>query len=95
MILSIASAAVDEPDAEYIYSAWSDMVVGAQPAGLVDCFLSRTDDTLQMVSLWDSAESHDLALADRESHPAFGVFAACGVEPEHSVYQVIGQLGNR
>lgn len=92
MILSIASAAVDEPDAEYIYSAWSDMVVGDRPDGLLDCYLSKTDDVLQMVSLWDTTESHDRALADRESHPALGVFAACGVEPEHSVFQVIGQL---
>lgn len=95
MILSIASAAVDEPNADYIYGAWSDMVVGDQPAGLVECYLTRTDDVLQMVSLWDSAEAHDTALSDRGSHPALGVFAACGVEPEHSVYRVIGQLGHR
>ena len=94
MILSIASAAVDEPDAEYIYSAWSDLMVGSRPEGLVDCFLSKTDDLLQMVSVWDTTDAHDRALADRESHPAFGVFAACGVEPEHSTYHVIGHLGH-
>lgn len=94
MILSIASAAVDEPDAEYIYSAWSDMIVGDRPEGLVDCYLSKTDEVLQMVSLWDSAETHDRALSDRETHPALGVFAACGVEPEHSTYNVIGHLGH-
>lgn len=94
MILSIASAAVDEPDAEYIYSAWSDMVIGDRPDGLVDCYLSKTGDALQMVSLWDDAESHDRALADRESHPALGVFAACGVQPEHTMYDVIGHLGH-
>lgn len=93
MILSIASAAVDEPDADYIYSAWSDMMVGERPAGLVDCYLSKTDEALQMVSLWDTAESHDRALSERETHPAFGVFAACGVEPKHSMYHVIGHLG--
>lgn len=95
MILSIASAAVDEPDAEYIFSAWSDMIVGDRPEGLVDCYLSKTDQVLQMVSLWDTVEAHDSALSDRESHPALGVFAACGVEPEHSVYHVIGQLGHQ
>ena len=95
MILSIASAAVNEPDAEYIYSAWSDIVVGDRPDGLVDCYLSKTDESLQMVSIWDSVETHDRALSDRDAHPAFGVFAACGVEPEHVTYHVIGQLGHR
>ena len=95
MILSIASASVDDPEAEYIYSAWSDMVVGDRPEGLVDCSLSRSDEVLQMVSLWDSIEFHDRALADRESHPALGVFAACGVEPQHSTFQVMGQLGHK
>lgn len=95
MILSIASAAVDEPDAEYIYSAWSDMVVGDRPDGLLDCYLSKTEEVLHMVSFWDSVDSHDRALSDRETHPAFGVFAACGVEPQHATYHVIGQLGHR
>lgn len=93
MILSIASASVDDPDADYIYSAWSDMVVGERPQGLLECSLSKSDEVLQMVSIWDSIESHDQALSDRESHPALGVFAACGVEPQHSIFHVIGQLG--
>ena len=92
MILSIAHAPVDDPDADYIFGAWSDIVVGDRPDGLVDCYLSRGDGVVHMVSIWDSLESHERALADRKTHPTFGFFAACGLDPEHTIYDVIGRL---
>ncbi len=92
MILSIAHASVDDPDADYIHGAWSDIVVGERPAGLVDCYLSRSDGVVYMVSIWDNIEAHDQALAARSNNPAFGFFAACGLDPTHDISHVIGRL---
>ncbi len=92
MILSIAQAAVDDPDADYIFGAWSDIVVGERPDGLVDCYLSRDEGIVYMVSIWQSAGHQDRALEARSNHPAYGFFAACGVDPEQSTYEVIGHL---
>lgn len=92
MILAIASAPVDDPTAEYIYGAWSDIVVGEQPTGLVDCYLSRGEGSLQMVSIWHSVEDHDRAIEKTQNHPAFGFFEACGLDHQQSVYHVVGHL---
>ena len=69
MILSIAHAPVEDPDAEYIFGAWSEIAVGDRPEGLVDCYLSRGDDDVYMVSVWESMEAHQNALEDKASHP--------------------------
>ncbi len=95
MILSIAHASVDDPDADFIYGAWSDIVVGERPEGLVDSYLSKADGEVYMVSVWESIEAHDRALEASSDNPAFGFFAACGLDPTHDIYQVIGRfVGN-
>lgn len=92
VILSIAHASVEDPDAEFIMGAWSDIVVGDRPTGLLNCYLSRDKNELYMVSVWRSEADHDRALADEASHPSFGFFEACGVDPQHSNLTVIGHL---
>lgn len=92
MILSIAHASVDDPDAEYIFGAWSNLVVGERPVGLVDCYLSRGDTEVYMVSVWEDAEAYERAVEDQESHPDYGFFDACGLEPTHTAYDVIGRM---
>lgn len=92
MILSIAQASVDDPSAEYIFGAWSDIVVGERPQGLVDCYLTSDEGTVNMVSIWQSSEDHDRAIEEKGNHPAFGFFEACGLDPTHTTYDVIGRL---
>jgi len=92
VILSMAHAPVDDPDASFIFGAWSNIVVGERPVGLIDCYLSRGDDILQMISIWDNLENHDRAMEMTKNHPTFGFFEACGLDPSHTVQQVIGRL---
>lgn len=92
MILSTAHAPVDDPTAKHILGAWSDIVVGQRPGGLIDCYLCQGDGLLQMVSIWESLEHHDRALEEKRNHPALGFFEACGVDPDHHVQHVIGHL---
>ncbi len=92
MILSIAHASVGDPTAEHIFGAWSDIVVGERPDGLIDCYLSQGDEVIYMVSIWESVEAHDRAIEEETNHPAYGFFEACGLDPTHAVYQVIGRL---
>ena len=92
MILSMAHASVEDPTAEYIFGAWSNIVVGERPDGLIDCYLSQGDGVVQMVSIWTSIEDHDRAMEEAKNHPAFGFFAACGLDPTHTTYEVIGRL---
>lgn len=92
LIMSIAQASVEDPGAEYIFGAWSNMVVGERPEGLVDCYLSQGDQVVYMVSVWESSAAHDRAIDDRETHPSYGFFEACGLEPTHTVYDVIGRM---
>ena len=94
MILSIAHASVTDPTAEYIFGAWSDIVVGERPEGLVDCYLSQGDGIIHMVSIWESIEDHDRAIEEKANHPAYGFFEACGIDPTHTTYNVIGRLTN-
>lgn len=93
--MSIAHASVDDPDADYIFGAWSNMVVGQRPDGLIDCYLSRGDDVVYMISVWDDAASYDRAMGDRDSHPDYGFFEACGLEPTSTVYEVVGRMAKR
>lgn len=92
MILSIARAAVDEAAKDNLFGAWSDLVVGDRPNGLVDCYLLESDGTVQVAAVWSSMDHHDAALSGDETHPATLVFAACGVDPSHSVFEVLGHL---
>lgn len=94
MILSIAHASVSDPAADYIFGAWSDIVVGERPNGLVDCYLSKGDGVIQMVSIWENEEGHDRAINEAGNHPAYGFFEACGIDPTHTVYHVIGRLAS-
>lgn len=93
--MSIAHASVDDPDAEYIFGAWSNMVVGERPEGLIDCYLSRGDKVVYMVSVWEDDAAYDRAIEDRENNPNYGFFEACGLEPTRTVYDVIGRMTGR
>lgn len=93
--MSIAQASVDDPGADYIFGAWSNIVVGQRPEGLIDCYLSQGDQVVYMVSVWQDSEAYDRAMADRESHPDYGFFEACGLEPTNIIYDVIGHIAPR
>ena len=88
----MAHASVEDPTAEYIFGAWSNIVVGERPDGLVDCYLSQGGGVVHMVSIWTSIEDHDRAMEEEKNHPAFGFFAACGLDPNQTTYEVIGRL---
>ena len=92
VILSLAHAKVDEATATNVYGAWSEIVVGDRPAGLVDCYLSTGDGLVQVAAVWESIEDHDRARDEELNHPAFGLFEACGVDPTHTILRVIGRF---
>lgn len=92
MILSIAHAAVDDAARDNLFGAWSNLLVGDRPDGLIDAYLVEADDVVQIASIWQSAEHHEHAVRGEQGHPALRVFAACGVEPSHDVYAVVGRL---
>lgn len=88
----MANASVEDPTAEYIFGAWSNIVVGDRPEGLVDCYLTSAEGVISMVSVWETAEDHDRALEEKGNHPAYGFFEACGLDPVSTTYEVIGRL---
>ena len=92
MIVSVAHASMEDADSNHLFGIWSDIIVGDRPAGLVDCLLLRGDDAVHVHAVWESRDAHDNAVTDRSLHPAFGFFEACGVDPNHVVYDVIGRL---
>ena len=92
MILSIAHATADEAEQTNVYGAWSDLVVGDRPDGLVDSYLVQDDGVVQIVAVWRSQEDHDQALGDEAVHPAYVVFEAAGLDPTHTVFKVVGTL---
>jgi hypothetical protein len=92
LILSIAHATVDEASRDNLLGAWSNLVVGDRPKGLVNCYLLEAEGTVQIAAVWQSIGHHDAALAGDEAHPASLVFAACGVEPTHTILDVLGHL---
>lgn len=93
MILSIAHATAEDADKTHMFGVWSDMIVGERPSGLVDSYLVEGEGTVHVVAVWESEEAHDAALADEEpTHPAYGFFAACGLDPTHTVFRVIGRM---
>ena len=92
MILSIAHAQVDEATDANVFGEWSNLLVGERPSGLLDCYLLEADGVVQIVATWADAEAHDRALNDEQTHPAFAVFEASGLDATHTVFKVIGHL---
>lgn len=93
MILSIAQAEVDQATKDNLYGAWSNLVVGSRPEGLVNCYLLEADGMVQVAAVWSSLDHHDAALTGAPTHPGALVFSACGVDPSHSILEVMGHLG--
>lgn len=94
MILSLAHAPVEEASRDNLFGAWSDLVVGDRPNGLIDCYLLEDEGVVQVAAIWESAEAHDRAIGEERTHPAFVVFEASGLDPTHSVFSIVGRLGN-
>lgn len=92
MILSIAHAPVEDAARENLFGAWSDLLVGERPSGLVDCYLIEAEGTIQIVAIWETAEHHEEAVRGESGHPGLHVFAACGVDPTHDVFKVMGRI---
>ena len=92
MILSIAHADADEAVHANVFGAWSDLVVGARPNGLIDCFLLKADDVVQVAAVWESEDHHDRAISEEGNHPAYVVFEASGLDATHNVFDVIGSI---
>mgnify|MGYP001594926388 CR=1 FL=1 len=92
MILAIAEAEVAEADSHHLAGAWSDLVVGEQPDGLLECYLLRGEGVWRVISVWDDADSLDRALGEEDNHPANAVFDAAGIDCRHTSMAVIGHL---
>ena len=92
MIYSIAHADVGDAAHANVLGAWSDLVVGDRPTGLVDSFLLRSGDTLQIIAAWNTREDHDRAVHEDGTHPAYAVFEAVGLDCTHTVYDVVGSI---
>ena len=94
MILSLAHAPVEDASRDNLFGAWSDLVVGDRPNGLIDCYLLEDEGVVQVAAIWESVEAHDRAIGEERTHPAFVVFEASGLDPTHSVFSIVGRLGN-
>ena len=68
------------------------MVVGEKPEGLVSAYLLTEGDTVRVAAVWHSVAAHDRALDDERNHPAFRVFEAAGLDPQHTAMNVMGSL---
>jgi hypothetical protein len=95
LILSIAHATVEDAARENLFGAWSDLLVGDRPSGLVDCYLLEADGTIQIVAIWETEEHHEEAVRGGSGHPGLHVFAACGVDPSHEVFKVMGRIPSK
>jgi hypothetical protein len=71
---------------------WSDMVTMDHPRGLIECWLTRGDDRIEVVALWQVREAHDAAAADLGSHPAYRVFDATDATARHELLDVMGRI---
>ena len=91
-IVSLSQANVEKATSAHIYAAWNNLVTGARPAGLAECFLLEGDGVIQVLGMWDSTEAHDQALSDEANHPAFVVFEAAGVEVTHTLMHIVGSI---
>jgi hypothetical protein len=92
MIISIAQADADEATHANVFGAWSNLVVGQRPDGLVDSYLLRADSAIQVVAVWESLEHHDRAIHEDKAHPAYLVFEASGLDCTHEVLDVVGSI---
>jgi hypothetical protein len=92
LILSIAHAEADDAAHANVFGAWSDLVVGNRPSGLVDCYLLRDDRDVRVVAVWESLEAHDRAISEEAAHPAYLVFEAARLDPVHTVSSIIGSI---
>jgi hypothetical protein len=92
-IHSFAHADVEEASKAHLFAAWSNLVTGESPTGLIDCYLLEGDGVVQVAAVWENVEAHDQALADEGNHPAFVVFEAAGIDVTHSLMTVVGFLG--
>lgn len=92
MIFSVAEAEVADADSHHLMRAWSNLVVGERPEGIVDCYLLRGEGAWQVASVWESAESFDRALREERTHPAYVVFEAAGLDMDHTTMEVTGHL---
>lgn len=92
MILSIAHAEADEAAHANVFGAWSDLVIGTRPTGLIDSYLLQGDGVVQVVAVWESLDEHDRAIGEESSHPAYVVFEAAGLDPVHRVFNVVGSV---
>lgn len=91
--MSIAHASAADAATSNTFGAWSDLVVGERPRGLIDAYLLRDDDEVRVVAVWASQEDHDRAARD-DAHPVYDFFEACGLDPTHAIYRVEGRLGS-
>lgn len=92
MILSVAHASMEEADNTNMFGIWSNLVVGDRPGGLLDAYLLQGDGVVYVHSFWQSRAAHDEAMDSASDHPALGFFEACGLDPTHVVYDVIGHM---
>ena len=92
MIMSIAHADTQDAERENLFGAWSDLVVGTRPEGLINCYMLETDESVQVLALWRSIDDHDRAIEEDATHPAYAVFEASGLDPTHSIHRVAGQI---
>jgi len=92
LVVSIAQADVESAEKAHIFAAWSNLVTGERPQGLMDCYVLEGDAVIQVVGVWENAEAHNRALHEEANHPAFVVFEAAGVETTHTVHKVVGSL---
>jgi hypothetical protein len=95
MIYSVARADVDEATHANLLGAWSDLVVGNRPTGLVDSYLLKSEGTIQIVAAWNSLADHDRAIHEDGAHPGHVVFEAAGLDCTHTVYDVLGSVHQR
>ncbi len=92
MILSMAHAEIAQATRDNLYGEWSEVIVGARPEGLVSCYLVEDGAHVKVMAVWRDLDAHDAALGDEQSHPAYAVFEAAGVDPQHTIMKVIGSL---
>jgi hypothetical protein len=92
VIFAVAEAEVTEADSHHLGGAWSNLVVGEQPDGLVESYLLSGGGVWQVISVWDDADSLDRALGEEGSHPANAVFDAAGIDCRHTSMHVVGHL---
>ena len=58
----------------------------------MSAYLVSDGGYVRVAAVWQSVEAHDQALHDEKTHPAFKVFEAAGLDPEHTVMNVMGSL---